>query len=291
VLRIGSKARFEDRWRGAVTALEVTEEWEVVNVVVESGLLLWGDSIRLPLSAASGWDDGHVAFSATSTAAFAHEIPPVAVPSRPVGDDTPISAPGARFAGAAVSLTDRRVVEVLIAAGLSGAYRVPVSEVTFEGKTLAIGSQLESLPRYRPDERILDDIRKVIREDRGLTADDKRGLDFSVSGGVATMGGNVRVPNATERALGLVKAVPGVVSVAVETVDDLSLETAIGLALDRARLSQRVEVYARASIGSVKLWGYVPSAAVVEDIVRTAGAVPGVREVVNKLEAATGAAA
>jgi osmotically-inducible protein OsmY len=288
-LRLGSRVKFEDRWRGVITALETTEDWEVVNVVVEGGFLIWRTSIRLPLSSATEWDDDHVAFACTSGAAFRHEIPPVAVPSRPVGKGTPLSLGGASFAGAIVRATDRQIAELIVSRGVAGMNRVPIKEASFERKVLAISALPETLSRYRADNVIEAEVHKTIREDTGITGDDKRGLKASVVGGVVTISGNARVHNAIERATGLISRIPGVVMIRIEAIDDLSLETAIGLALDKAGLSRHSDVYARASIGVVTLFGSASSATAADDVVRAVDAVPGVREVVNKLEVAAAA--
>jgi osmotically-inducible protein OsmY len=103
---------------------------------------------------------------------------------------------------------------------------------------------------------------------------------------VVIVGGNTRVPNAIERAAGLVAQIPGVTGVRVEAVDDLALETDIGLAIDRAGLSRNSDVFARSSIGVVTLFGYAPNPTAAEDIIRAVGAVRGVREVVSRLETA-----
>ncbi|MEX0683847.1 MAG: BON domain-containing protein [Dehalococcoidia bacterium] len=283
-LRLGSAARFTDRWRGTITALEITEDWEVVNVVVEAGLLIWRSSIRLPLSAATEWSGDHVAFSCTSTQAFAHEVPPVAVPSRPVAADTPLSQPGSRFAGALVDHSDRKVIELLLRRGVSWMGRIKVTEVSFEGKMLKLAVQPYAIPRYRSDAEIAAEIHRVIREAPGLTGDDKRGLHFSVSGGIVTMTGNTRVPRAREYAAALAQAIAGVVAVRDESIDDLALETHIGMAIEKSGVGRHSQVYARASLGEVLLYGYVPSPAAAEDVIRAVGAVPGVREVKSRLE-------
>jgi osmotically-inducible protein OsmY len=289
-LRFGSRARFEDRWLGTITAIEITEDWEAVNVVVEGGFLIWRTSVRLPLSATTEWTDDHVTFSCTSRQAFNHEVPPLAVPSRPVAGDTPVSTPSVDLAGALVDSGDRMVREIILARGYGAHLRIPVSEVSFEGKTLRLAAQPESLPAYRSDREILDAIHRLIREDPGLTGDDKSGLHFAVEGGAVTMTGNARVPRARERAVGLAGGVLGVTSVTDAAHDDLGLETAIGLALDRAGVSRHSAVYPRSSLGVVQLYGYVPSAAAAEDAIRATGAVPGVREVISRLEVRSAAA-
>ncbi len=289
-LRLGSRARFEDRWSGSVTAIEITEDWEAVNAVVESGFLLWRSSVRLPLSTASDWTDDSVTFACTSRQAFGHEVPPVAVPSRPIASDTPISAPSVSIAGALIDQTSRKVQEIILSRGVAGHLRIPVADVLFEGKTLALAVQPEALPQYRPDDEIDRSIHRAIREDNGLTADDKRALHFAVGGGVVTMSGNARVENARERAVEIVRAISGVARVNDASHDDLSLETAIGLALDKAGVGRHSEVYARSSLGDVHLYGYAPSGAARDDAVRVAAGVAGVREVTSKLEVQPAAA-
>jgi len=289
-LRLGSRVRFEDRWSGTITTIEITEDWEAVNVVVEGGFFLRRSSVRLPLSAASDWTDDSVAFTCSSRQAFGHEVPPVAVPSRPIGNDTPISAPGVSIAGALIDEADRKVQEIILSRGVAGHLRIPVADVLFEGKTLALAVQPEVLSQYRPDEEIDRSIHRAIRQDNGLTADDKRSLHFAVGGGVVTMSGNARVENARERAVEIVQAINGVTRVDDASHDDLSLETAIGLALDQAGVGRHSEIYARSSLGNVRLYGYVPSGAARDDAVRVTAAVGGVREVASSLETQPAAA-
>lgn len=289
-LRLGSRVRFEDRWSGAITAIEITEDWEAVNVVVEGGCLLRRSNVRLPLSATADWTDDSVTFTCTSRQAFRHEVPPVAVPSRPISSDTPISAPSVSIAGALINQTDRKVQEIILSRGAAGYLRIPVSDVLFEGKTLALAVQPEVLPQYRPDEEIDRSIHRAIRDDAGLTADDKQSLHFAVGGGVVTMSGNARVENARERAVEIVQSISGVTRVDDASHDDLSLETAIGLALDQAGVGRHSEVYARSSLGNVRLYGYAPTGAARDDAVRVAAAVDGVREVASSLETQPAAA-
>ena len=289
-LRLGSRVRFEDRWAGTITTIEITKDWEAVNVVVEGGFFLRRSSVRLPLSAASDWTDDSVTFTCTRRQAFGHEVPPIAVPSRPIGSDTPISAPGISIAGALIDQADRKIQEIILSRGVAGHLRIPVTEVLFEGRTLALAVQPEVLSQYRPDDEIDRYIRRAIREDAGLTADDKRSLHFAVGGGVVTMSGNARVENARERAVEIVQAIGGVSRVDDASHDDLSLETAIGLALDQAGVGRHSEIYARSSLGNVRLYGYVPSGAARDDAVRVAAAVDGVQEVASSLEAQPAAA-
>jgi osmotically-inducible protein OsmY len=181
-------------------------------------------------------------------------------------------------------------VQEIILSRRAGHLRIPVTDVVFEGKTLALSAQPEALQRYRPDDAIGRSIHRAIRNDNGLTADEKRGLHFAVEGGVVTMSGNARVENARERAIEIVGALSGVTRVSDASHDDLSLETAVGLALDGAGVGRHSEIYARSSLGNLKLYGYVPSGAARDDAVRVAAAVAGVLEVTSRLEVQPAAA-
>ncbi len=288
-LRLGSRVRFQDRWSGRISAIEITEGWEAVNVVVENGFLFWRSSVRLPLSAVSDWTDDNVTFTCTSRQAFGHEVPPVAVPSRPIASDTPVAPSDVKIAGALIDQGDRQVQEIILSRR-AGHVRIPVSDVVFEGRTLSLSAQPETLPRYRPDDEISRSIHRAIRNDAGLTADEKRGLHFAVEGGVVTMSGNARVENARGRAIEIVGAVRGVTMVNDASHDDLNLETAVGLALDGAGVGRHSEIYARSSLGQLQLYGYVPSPAARDDAIRVAAAVAGVREVTSRLEVQPAAA-
>ncbi len=98
------------------------------------------------------------------------------------------------------------------------------------------------------------------------------------------MSGNARVENARERAAEIVHAISGVTGVNDTSHDDLSLETAIGLALDGAGVGRHSEVYARSSLGKLQLYGYAPSGEARDEAVRVAAGVAGVREVTSRLE-------
>ena len=44
-IRLGSPAKFRERWQGRVSAIEVDEAWEVLNVVVTRGILRWQQEV------------------------------------------------------------------------------------------------------------------------------------------------------------------------------------------------------------------------------------------------------
>jgi osmotically-inducible protein OsmY len=283
-LRLGSRVCFEDRWQGHVSALDVTEDWEVLNLTISSGVLF------LQQSAVKTLADGQVYISANSIQAFAREIPPVAAPARPVSAATPVSRSGTRFAGVILNTADKRATEALVSRGLT-AYRVPVSQLTFEGKTLTFTSAPDELAEFHADSDILARIRSAITEDQNLSPDDKRSVSVDMQGGVAILGGNVRLKQTAERVEALVSSVPGVVSVRNTITDDFELEAAIGLALDRQGLGRDAEVYARSSLGEVTLYGSVSSQRQADDIVRAVEKAPGVRQVQNLLAVRATAAA
>jgi osmotically-inducible protein OsmY len=283
-LRLGTSVCFEDRWQGEVSALDISEGWEVLNLTISSGVLFLRQSVKLPASAVESFSEGAVYIAASSTKAFARELPPIAAPARPVSSQTPVSRSGMRFAGVILDTTDKRVTEVLISRGLT-TYRAPVSKLTFDGKTLMFTAAPDQLPAYRADTDILADIRRAITEDGGLTPDDKRSVTVDVESGAVTLGGNVRVKQTGERMDAIVRGVPGVIGVRDEIIDDFALESAIGLALDR----RSADVQARSSLGQVTLYGTASSPRLAEDIIRAVAKVRGVRQVHNLLAVAASA--
>ena len=65
-LRLGSRVCFEDRWQGHVSALDVTEDWEVLNLTVSSGVLFFQQSVKLPMSAVKSLTEEAVYIAASS---------------------------------------------------------------------------------------------------------------------------------------------------------------------------------------------------------------------------------
>jgi osmotically-inducible protein OsmY len=289
-LRLGTRVCFADRWQGHVSALDVTEGWELLNLTISSGVLFFRQSVKLPASAVESFTEGAVYIAASSTKAFARELPPIAAPARPVSSQTPVSRGGMRFAGVILDSTDKRVTEVLISRG-QATYRAPVSKLTFSGKTLMFTAAPEQLAEYRADTDILAGIRRAITEDEGLTPDDKRSVTVDVEGGVVTLGGNVRVKQTRERIDTIARGVSGVIAVRDEIIDDFALETAIGLALDRQALSHGANVYARSNLGQITLYGTAASPRQAEDIIRAVAKAPGVRQVKSLLAVRAAAAA
>ena len=289
-LHLGARICFEDRWQGRLAGFDITEEWEVVNVTIATGFLFGRNSVKLPFSAIKSFDESAVYVSLNSFKAFAREVPPVAMPARPVSAATPVAHPGAKLAGVLIRTSDRRVSDVLIEAR-GKTYRATRDQVSFDGPTLSIGQQVDTLPQFIDDDVLLARVHEAIGGDEVMPIDDKRTIDVSVDRGTVTIGGNVRIHQTRDLVVGIVKRVPGVVIVRSVIVDDLALEGAIGMALDRAGLTRTAEINARSILGRVKVYGYAPSLRAIDDIVREVARVPGVRHVESHIELASPAAA
>jgi osmotically-inducible protein OsmY len=281
-IRLGTSVCFDDRWQGRVSALEVDESWDVLNLSVSSGFLFASSSVRLPFSAVTAWSDDSVRISANSFRAFNREVPPVATPARPLSSDTPISQPGSKFAGLVIRQSDRKAVDVILSRGVHGLFRVPVGQVSFTGKTMTIAVQ--ELVAYHPDAEIAKHVHDLLAEDPYVPTDDKRCIKVDVVDGVVTLSGNVRVHQTRDRVSALAAKAPGVVSVRNEIQVDFDVEAAIGMALSASGVQREAQVYARSNLGEVHLDGFAPSQRAVDDIVRTAARVPGVRNVVNRIQ-------
>ena len=274
-LRLGAPVQFRDRWQGKVAAIEVDEEWEVLNLVVKRGLLRWSTRVKLPFSASPQWSDDRVAFDCTSRQAFAREIPPIAAPARPLIPETPVSLPGAKLAGLLVGPGRRLATDIIIRLGRA-KNRVPVEDVFFEGKVLRIATHGENLRLYLTDDELENRAREALAATLELTAEELRTVRVQVSGGVVMVRGNVLTQNtkrALERAMSRLAAAA---TIRMEVVDDLELELAIGGALERAGLTHVAHVYARSSLGDVTLYGEAPSPQVADEIVRAVSRLPGV---------------
>ena len=291
LLRLGCPVRFRDRWQGRLAAFEIDEDWLVLNVVVSRGLFRPVE-VRLPFAIAAAWDDGALSLDCTSDQAFGRELPPVAAPAMPVSTRTPVSAAEVRLAGALVERESRRVSRLLLTAGLLGrrARAVDVRDVTLERGVVQLAAQLDALPVYRPDAELLQAVRDALAAHPYLTADDRRAVSVDVADGVAHLSGNVRTLQAEASVREAAASVPGVGEVRSAVVDDRTLETAVGRALDAAGMFRHGRLYVRAALGEVTLEGYISSAGPARDIVKAA-AVPGVRSVVDAMEVAPAAPA
>jgi osmotically-inducible protein OsmY len=284
-LRLRCPVRFRDRWQGRLAALEIDDQWLVLNLVLSRGIFRPLD-VKLPFSAASHWDDHSLSLDCTSEEAFGRQLPPVTVPPRPLSVRTPLSARDARLAGALVDRASRRASHLLLARGLFalGRCMVPVQDVALEGGVLTVALQTDALPTYRPDSELADAVRGTLAAHRYLTADDRRALSVEVVDEVAHLSGNVRTPQAKAYVYAAAASVPGVAAVVDTVVHDHQLEIDVARALDAAGLFRYARIYVRSALGDVTLGGFVRAKAVTPDIVKVASAVPGVRSVASRME-------
>lgn len=284
-LCLDSPVRFRDRWEGRLFAFEVDEAWMVINLVIKRGLLRT-EMVKLPFSGAPDWSEDHVSVDLTSEGAFGRQLPPVAAPGLLLSRDLPLPAGGAHVAGAIVERGSRRMRRLLIRHGL-GASRervMAVEQLSFEGGSLRLGAQIESLPIYRSDEGLRSLVRAALAGHPYLGASDRRAITVEVSDGIVCLAGNVRKAQARAWAEQAAASVDGTTSLRSQIVDDIHLEVALAQALDKAGLLRSAEVYPRSLLGEVTLFGHASSARVAEDVHRVALRVPGVRSVTARLE-------
>lgn len=282
-LILGCRVTFADGQSAKLTAFEVDESWEVLNIVVSRGFLRWTESVKLPFSAATRWNEASVELSCESAAAFAREVPPIAAPARPISADVPVAAGASRVIGALVIKPTRRLAEMIVRIG-PRRVRVPASEVSFEGKVLHITTAPDTLPEYRPDEEIAQEAFHRLSNDRAITPDEIRTMEAESTGGVVTLTGNVRRKETRLRAAALVSGVAGIGRIDTQIADDLQIETDLGWALERAAVQRTASIQGRSSLGEVVLYGHAPSGKVVEDAIRAASGVAGVRKVTSRVQ-------
>ena len=279
----GSKAVFTDNHSSRLTALEVDESWEVLNIAVSRGVLRWIQRVRLPFEVAANWSETAVNLSCTKTEAFSREIPPIAAPSRPISDQTPMALAGSRLTGALVSSKSRKVTSLIVSVGTK-PLRVPITDVTFEGKALRLTVHPDALPEHRADRDIAAEVWRLLRRDKVIMPDERKGLTVDVAGGIVTINGSVRRKSTKERAESLVAEVTGITELRSQLTDDLQLEIDIGARLYKSDIERVADIYPRSSLGDVVLFGRAPSPEVAADAVRVASAVQGVGNVTNRLE-------
>ena len=282
-LKFGARVRFQDRWEGTLAAIDVDETWEAINLIISRGVLRWRSTVKLPFSNVLDWSDDYIALDCTSRAAFAREIPPIAAPSRPVSAQTPVGLPQATLVGIFVS---ENIASALLINQGKRQLKIAVETAVFEGKTLHVLGQSESLPSYHNDDEILGAVRLALASDGHLLPDDRKALKIEVSSGEVRLRGNVRTKAAKERAAQVSHGVEGVTTVENEIVDDPDIEAAIGQMLDRSGLQPSAQVFARSSLGVVTLYGYPSSDRTALKVIRAVSKIPGIQQLISRLETA-----
>lgn len=287
-LRLGCPVRFKDRWQGQLNAFEVDDEWQVANVVLSRGVLVFRRSVKLAFSTASHWDDDSLSLDCASEEAFGRQVAAAAVPPNPLSADTPTSAAGARLAGALVELASRRVSHFLLAGGalLSELRMAPVESIALEGGIIRLAAPLADFPMYLPDSELEKIVWDALARHPYLTGDDRRAVDVEVVDGVVYLLGNVRTPQARGYAYEAAGAVRGALDVRNNIVADQQLEVDVARALDVAGLCRHGRIYIRSSLGDVAVGGYVNAPGVLRDIEKLVSGVRGVRSVTMRVDVA-----
>jgi osmotically-inducible protein OsmY len=273
---------FSDRWAGSVTGFEVDESWEVLNILVTDGIFR-PTTVKLPLDQAT-WTADRVAFpEATSAQAFRREIPPVGAPARPVTTKTPTSLPGTRVSGALIDSTSRRAGALLVTRG-NHEYKAPIEQAAFSGKEIVIAVPGEALDRFFEDAVIEESVRQAIVASRTITQDEKATLEVAVRSGRVLIGGNVHTSQDVDALRALAAGGQGAHEIAIEAVDDVSLEFEIARALYRSGVGRSARIHPRSTLGEVTLFGYADGANAAAEAVRAASQVAGVRSVEDRIE-------
>ncbi len=285
VLRLGGPVRFHDRWQGRLASFEVDDDWLVLNLVISRGIFRPSE-VKLPFSIATDWDDDSLSLDCTSYEAFRREIPPLAVPPKPLSAKTPLSLANLKLAGALVERASRRAGHLMLSRGLFGTDQrvVAVEDIAFEGGTIRLAAQADALPIYRRDSELLQAVRDTLAAHPYLTADDRHSLSVEVVDGTAYLSGNVRTPQAEAHVREAASSVLGAAAVRGDVFNDRQLEIEIGQALNAAGLFRQARVYVRAALGEVTLGGFLTSTAPIPNILKVAEAVPGVRSLNNRME-------
>lgn len=280
-LLIGAPVCFDDRWRGHVSAIDVQQDWRVLNITVKTGLLA-AKTVKLPFSAVTSWSDEMVRVALESLKAFAGETPPDAAPHQTLSPRGAVSHAGTRFAGLMVKTIDRRADEVLVARG-GTPYRVPIGEARLEGESITFTQSPEKLVRYHSDAAITEAARDIIRDDGFTISDERVYVQADSVGGDVTLTGNVFTEVHKEHFEALVRKVPGVVGVQNDLHHEVEIEMLMGQALEREGLFHDGNVAARSVLGVVTLYGFAATQRAIDDIIITVQRVPGVRTVRSKL--------
>jgi len=169
-------------------------------------------------------------------------------------------------------------------------YRAPVEQVTFSGKEILVTTRVDSLARYHSDDAIEQALSDAIAASHAIPADAWRAVELSVRSGTVQIRGNVRTKQALDTIRAAASGTPEASDLAIEVVDDATLESEIGQALHRVGVSRGSGFYPRSALGDVTLFGFAPSAEAASEAVRATARVAGVRSVQDRIEVGAQAA-
>lgn len=123
----------------------------------------------------------------------------------------------------------------------------------------ASSGQIESLAEYRPDREILLDVRQGIDAYPPFSAGERYAIDVDCQGGMVSLKGNVRFPEAKEEAEAIAWSVRGALGVETDLTSDRELELEIAGALARDPRTRQQRIIVRARLGRVTLEGRLSS--------------------------------
>ena len=201
------------------------------------------------------------------------------------------SGPAGKLRGIIAHRESGALLALLLSRRMFGPLlRLPADPgVSIDGNSVLVANDPPSpsdLPQYRDDRDILRDVIECLREERLLWPEDFMDVSVFVGDGVVSLAGNVRAPIVRWRVTGRVRRISGVVSLIDELIEDQQLEIAVAAALGRQLPGTGLQVRVSAWVGHVELQGLAPDERTLEEAVRVASGVPGVRSVESKLACA-----
>jgi len=151
---------------------------------------------------------------------------------------------------------------------------------------LTVGKEaLESLPVYRSDDDLAEDLDFALRTDEILGNTDYRNISTIVQDGKVKLLGHVTTLTHEDRAANVASAIPGVLGVENNLVVDWDLVAEVSRAIRGNILSRSDKVSISAQHGFITLTGRVANAAIAEAAGSAAANIPQVRGVANFLQA------
>jgi hypothetical protein len=198
------------------------------------------------------------------------------------------SGPAGKLGGIIAHRESGALLALLLSRRMFGPLRrLPAGQiVSIDADDVLVDDNAPSLPRlphYGDDCDILRDVIECLREERLLWPEDFMDVSVFVGDGVVSLAGNVRAPIVRWRVTGRVRRISGVVSLIDELIEDQQLEIAVAAALGRQLPGTGLQVRVSAWVGHVELQGLAPDERTLEEAVRVASGVPGVRSVTSNL--------
>ena len=155
-----------------------------------------------------------------------------------------------------------------------------VIELGISNITVGIGQgELSSLPTYRLDEGIDEDLWEALCAAEGISDTDLEGVRVQVVDGLATLEGNVRTSSAVAAAEGTAWAVNGVADVKNRLISDWDIELAVASYISRESPGLSGHIVVHIQLGRVTLEGNLPPKSDKNKIIDGVSSIPGVLSV------------